>query len=122
MEPVYFNTHFHFECYTWDIPHFDGEYDHIIDIASIKWTKQHIPVIQTYLRDVRNKYDYPELDITIFSFTIDGTQELVDVLRRHSCALNYIFAYAVYHQLLYCDPLEGVYETGLPPGTKPLVK
>ena len=119
MEPVYFNTEFVFTCHTWDLPQFDGEYEHIIDTASVKWTNQHIPIIQTYLRDMMLEYGYPEIDVSVFPLTIQGTRKLVDRLRLGhekygDISCNYIFGYIVWHQLLYCNPLDCVYLTGVP--------
>lgn len=119
VEPVYFNTDFVYNCYTWDLPHFGAESEHMIDTVSVIWTRDNIPMIQTFLADDRSKHGYPEIDVLVYPKNINGTKSIVDFFESVGCVSTvYIAAYVIWHQLLYEDPLEAVYESGRPPLTE----
>lgn len=116
VEPVYFNTKFIYDCYTWDLPDFGAESDSLIDILTVTWTRDNIPMIQTFLSEKRSIHGYPEIDVLGYPKNINGTREIVDFFESvDGVSTVYVAAYVIWHQLLYQDPLEAVYESGRPP-------
>jgi hypothetical protein len=115
MEPVYFNTGFIFRFGNNDIIRFGGKEDNIIDTCTITWNKSDILIAGTTLKEIKDKFNLPNIDFSSYAKNKDGTNNLVaNLLLFENIPNIYLLGCAICHQLQYRVPLEATFLSGQP--------
>ncbi len=113
MEYLHFNTDVIYRFGSDGVIDFGGEEDGMIDIDTVTWNQDDIPVANNLLNKLREELNLPTIDITSYEKSKKGTEKLLaDLLVKGGIPHRYLLGCIICHQLQYTIPLEVTFMTG----------
>lgn len=115
-EPIWFNTGFVYRFGTDGVIDFGGEEDGLIDVDTVTWTQDDIPIVWANLQKLKEDQNLPDVNFSSYNKNINGTHDMIaDLLVKGNFPKEYLLGCTIWHQLQFKVPLEGTFTTGQTP-------